>query len=100
MFDWPEQIQTSPTSTSSNCERVLALDRQRVRPAGRHRVEHDLPRAVGAGLGRVALVGDLDRDLLARLGPAPDAVFLIALQDHVGPEDRRHLHVAPGGGGN
>ena len=57
----------------------------------------DLPRAVGAGLGRVALAGDLDRDLLARLGPAPDAVFLIALQDHVGAEDRRHLHVTPGG---
>ncbi len=45
-------------------------------------------------LAVLALAGDLDRDLLARLGPAPDAVFLIALQDHVGPEDGRHLHVA------
>ena len=98
MFDWPEQIQTSPASTSLNVRRVLALDGQRVRPAGGQRVERHLPFAVRAGRGRLALVLDGDRDLLAGIGPAPDAIFLIALEDHVIAEDGRQLHVGPRGG--
>ena len=97
MFDWPEQIQTSPTSTSSNVTVFLPSTVKRVRPAGGHRVERDRPLAVGAGLGRLDLAGDRDRDLLARLGLAPDAVLLVALEDHVAAEDRRQLHVAPRG---
>ena len=54
MFDWPEQIQTSPDEHVVERDRVLALDGQRVRPAGRQRVERDRPLAVGAGLGRLA----------------------------------------------
>src|SRR5262249_15407909 len=31
-------------------------------------------------------------------GPAPDAVLLVALQDHVRPEDGRQLHIGQHGG--
>ena len=89
MFDWPEQIQTSPTSTSSNLRVFLPSMVSVCGPPAGIGIEHDLPGAVGAGLGRVALPADLDRDILARLGPAPDPIFLIALQDHVRSEDCR-----------
>ena len=78
----------------------LPLTVKRVRPAGGQRVERHLPFTIRAGRGRLALVLDGDRDLLAGIGPAPDAIFLIALEDHVIAEDGRQLHVGPRGGQN
>ena len=75
---------------------VLALDRQRVRPPGGHRVELHRPFLVVAGLGGLGLAVDGDGDLLARVGPAPDLVLLVSLEHHVRREQSRDLDVGRG----
>ena len=55
MFDWPEQIQTSPTSTSSSVIVFLPLIVIVCGPPAGMRVERDLPRAIVAGLGALTL---------------------------------------------
>ena len=95
MFDWPEQIQTSPTSTSSNVIVFLPLTVSVCGPpaASGSSVTCHLPFVVG--LGGLPLAGDRDGDLLARVGPAPDAVLLPLLEDHVVGEDRRQADIGP-----
>ena len=75
MFDWPEQSQTSPTSTSSKRDRVLAPDRQRVRAAGRHRVERDQPLAIAARPWWSWPAVDRDGDVLSRSAPPQTRSF-------------------------
>ena len=96
MLDWPEQTQTSPTSTSSRVISFLPLTVSLCGPpAGMgSRAEH--PLAVVAGLGGLGLAGDGDGDFLAGVGPAPDAVGLVALKDHVGGEQGGQLDVSAG----
>ena len=75
---------------------ALAFDRHLLRVALRgHGGQRDFPRAVFAGLGRRLLAGERDRDLFARLGPAPDVDRLVPLEHHVGLEDVANAQPSP-----
>ena len=101
MFDWPEQIQTSPTSTSSSLIVVFPSNLHGVGLAvGLQRGQLRPPPAVGAGLDRDAV--DLggafechDHDG-SRVGGAPDPDRLLLLEDHVVAEDLRDLDLGHG----
>ena len=96
MFDWPEQIQTSPTSTSSTASLFLPVTASVCGPPTGSGSSVTQPLALVVGLGRLPLAGDRDGHLLARIGPAPDAVLLALLQDHVVGEQRRQADVGQG----
>ena len=78
---------------------ILAGDGERVRPADGERVERDLPFAFVVGLGGVPLAGDRDDHVLGWISPAPNAVFLALLEDHVVGEDGREADIGEGGDG-
>jgi hypothetical protein len=63
-------------------------------------VELELPRAVGAGFGLLFLAGELDRDLLARVSPAPDGHGGPLLQNHVVAENVRQFDRGLDGAGH
>ena len=99
MFDWPEQIQTSPTSTSSNGTVFLPRTVMVCGPPAGIGSSTTCQLPSEPALAVLALLGDLNRDVLARFCPSPDPILLIALEDHVVAEDGRQLHVGLRSGG-
>jgi len=97
-LDWPEQIDFADEDVFDSAF-VFAGDGERVRAADGERIERDLPFAFVVGLGRVPLAGEGYDHVLGRIGPAPDAVFLALLEDHVVGEDGREADIGEGGGG-
>ncbi len=76
MFDCPEQIHTSPTSTSSN-RRTFLPDTVNVRPwRWQSSGPTSLPFAVGGGVRRHGLTGESRSDLFAVLRRAPHRAFI------------------------
>ena len=67
---------------------LTASDFDRVWAAGRRRLNFYLPAVIGAGNSRCRAAPNRHLDPVARLGPAPDLVQLIALQYHVVAKDR------------
>ena len=63
---------------------------------GLHSWEYDIPIAFGISLGAGRCFVELDHDLLARVGPAPDRQWLVALEHHVAAN---HLGQRYGGSG-
>ena len=94
MFDWPEQIQTSPTSTFFS---VIVFLPETVSvwgpPTGKgSSLTVHLP-VLASGVAVLRLIADLHGDLLVRIGPAPDGHGHVALQDGVVGKHRRQPHV-------
>ena len=76
---------------------VLAADGHVVGLAiGLHGRQHHLPIALGVGLGRGRRLVELDRDLFAGIGPAPDGQRPVALQHHVAAKHLGQLDVGLG----
>ena len=98
MFDWPEQIQTSPASTSLKVRVFLPLTVSVYGPpvGSGSSVTCHLPSAPAVAVLHWSLMVTVTSS--PGLGPAPDAVFLIALKHHVIAEDGRQLHIGPHGG--
>src|SRR5262245_16141085 len=73
---------------------ILARDGHRVRLAvGLHRLQRHLPAPVVIGLGADLLAIQRHRDLLARIGPAPDRQLPVPLEHHVTVDYRWQLDV-------
>ena len=89
MFDWPEQIQTSPTRTSATSTLFLPSIVKGRRPAGFQRGEFDHPLAILGGRADF-LPLEFDGDFLAIVGRAPDGDGNVALEHRaVGEQDVR-----------
>ena len=88
MFDWPEQIQTSPTRMSLTSTDFGPATVRVCGPPGGIGAEPGHPLALGVGRGLDRLAGQRDLDPLAGLGPAPDRDRDVALEDDVVGEQR------------
>ena len=83
----------------ADCQRVLSGDSAfAVRPSLAW-AQLDHPFAVCAGLGGLRFSGQRDRNLLARLGPAPDRHHHLGLYDHVVGKNRRQPDIGLRGRG-
>jgi len=68
-------------------DRLMAFDGQGVGTACGRWLKLRLPTMVGAGDGGGGFTGDFNGDVVAGLGPAPDGIGFVALEDHVIGED-------------
>ena len=100
MFDWPEQSQTSPTSTSPiSAVASPAVADSDMRATGREGLQGGRPPTVGPGLGGGPSRAEPDVDAGPGGGLAPHAEGPVPLDDHVVAERRPELDLGGRGGG-